>query len=416
MKDAPKKKLAIVGSGIAGVATAYFLKDHYDITLFEKNDKLGGHIDTHQVEVDGTTIPIDTGFIMFNERKYPTFITFLKTLNIPYGKSKMSFGIQNDSTNTYVSGQSFYFALLRSKSVFTKDFWRLIKDMHRFRKITLTQPEHLDAAITVADYLESHNFSRVFNEEYLLVVFAGLMSQSMEGIKKYPVRRIINFLRNHGLLCPLSHYPWLYVKQGYDRYVHQALKQTNASIRLNTPVKSVRRSEQVVYLKTDDGEEVFDNIVIACEADIALKILENPTPKEKQILRAFRYNKNDGLLHTDTSVMPTDKPWAAQTVHLDAKKENGCFTIWLNPMLGLPTEKPFFTTLNPSMKIAEDKIVKPVSYRHLQLSRKVLEQQTHLPELNDTGPVYFVGSYFKYFHEDGMTSAKSVSQKLISKA
>ncbi len=400
------KKVAIIGSGIAGVATAHYLGTDFDITIFEKNEKPGGHVDTHWV--DG--VPIDAGFIMFNERKYPLFIRFLKDLGLPYAKSQTSFAIDNRARGTVVKGASYFRAVLSEKSPWSIGYWRLIRDGGRFRKLALKYNDSLDPTLGILDYLQLQRFSRTFIYDYFLPMMAGLMSESLAGIETYPMKRALNFLMNHGLLCFLPHWPWLYVKNGYQSYIDQVIDQDHITLRLATPVLEVSAQMEVC---TESGTEKFDHVVMACEADVALKLLASPTKDQSELLSVFKYKHNHGYLHTDDSIVPGDRSqWGAHMVHLNADHTASCFSIWCNPMLELPTDTDYFMTLNPWMQIDPEKIIAPLDYRHLSVSPEVLQAQKKLHTLNENGPIYFAGAYFKYFHEDAMRSAFAVAKQI----
>lgn len=408
------KKIAIVGSGIAGFASAYYLSSTDQITIFEKEDRLGGHVDTHQVrDPSGNLLSIDTGYIMFSEAKYPRFVAFLRDLKVIYKKSKMSFCVDDHSRGKTLFGASFFMSVLQSKSCFTITYWHLVLDGIKMRNLALKTQGDICTKMTIDEFMNLHHFSEAFREEYFLIMAAGLMSTSVEAVRHYPMNRLLNFLINHGLICFLPPLSWCYVENGYDTYLKKVLEQLNVTLRLSTPVQSIKRVGTKAQVQTKDGVVEFDAVIMACEADTALKLQASPTNLEKEILEAFKYNLNAGLLHTDEAIMPQNKKrWGGHTVHVNEDKTKGCFTIWLNPILQLPSTHNYFLTLNPWMQIDPGKVVKEVRYRHLIVSSEVLQKQPSLPKLNEAGPVYFVGGYFKYFHEDAMNSAFQVAQKL----
>ncbi|NCP67304.1 NAD(P)-binding protein [bacterium] len=407
------KKIAIIGSGIAGISSAHYLPDDAEITIYEKLNRPGGHVDTHYViDSVGNSLAIDTGYIMFNQSQYPTFMEYLKELRISPAKSEMSFRMDSQHLKADTKHRSMFLAVLKSKSIFSPQYWQLLKNGLAFHQCGSKDCALIDPNLTVVEYGKSKGYSEVFIEEYLVVMAAGLMSQSIGSAREFPMRRVLNYLKNHGLICLMARHQWLYVPGGYQRYLEPVLAKSNVKLELSTPVSAVETlANGKVVVTSGLGNVQYDAVIMACEVDTTLKLLQNPTELETKILSPFLYRTNNGFLHQDESIMPANKEgWGAFSLHVNPSGAAGCFTIWLNPILGLPTADNYFMTLNPWMPIAPDKVVQPLSYRHLQLTTEVFKAQGHLDELNQSGPVYFAGSYFNYFHENAVASAKKVAQ------
>jgi predicted NAD/FAD-binding protein len=403
-------KIGIIGGGIAGVATAYYLGKEHEITIFEKNSKLGGNVDTHFVpQKNGRLLPIDTGFISFNVKEYPLFVDFLKQLNVPFGASDMCFGIADARNGTQCVGKNYAAGLLKSLP-FGGAMWRaFLYDMIRLPGIVKHKKEEITPCMSLTDFCEKYAFSEVFCDQYLYPVAAGLFSSSIENIADFPIRRVLHYLQNHGLLTLTGKSDCLYVEGGYDRYLRAATDKEGVCVKTQTPVIGVEGTT----VHTEKETHVFDAIVCACEADIALKLMLNPTETQKEVLGAFKYKINRGFLHTDTSILPVEKKmWGTHISHVNPDGSRGCYSIWLNKILRLKTDETYWMTLNPWQKIDADKIVAPLEYRHLILNAEALRAQKKLESLNQKGPVYFAGSYWKYFHEDAMVSAHCVAQKI----
>lgn len=406
-------KIGIIGGGIAGVAAAYYLGSKFDITLFEKKSKIGGNVDTHFVTDDaGKELAIDTGFISFNTKNYPLFTQFLRSLNIPFEPSIMSFGISDDFHKNYSAGSNYAKAILDCYSDQKEIYQKIKNDLNKFPIIVADNNKKITAQMTMLDFVDTFDFSDVFADRYLYPVSAGLFSQSINDIKKFPVRRILNYFQNHNLMNLDGFSDCLYVKYGYNTYLEKALLGSNIITNLNAEVTKVEKN--TVYTKNKSYE--FDAIIIACEADIALKLLAQPTPLQQDILTPFRYKINTGYLHSDTSIFDTDAgKWATHLAQINADQSRGCYSIWLNNILKLESKTPYFMTLNSWQSIQPKKIISKLSYRHLILDEAVIKLQPRLHELNNNTNTYFVGSYYKYFHEDAMRSSLQVTDIIKKK-
>lgn len=405
-----KKKIAIIGSGIAGLASSYFLHRDIDITIFEKNNSFGGHIDTHHLKDNtGQNIPLDTGFLSFNKKNYPEFINLLNSLEVEYGESKINYAMEYK--NKYSKSSSIIGLALNKFSCDSIEYKILKKDAKKFFSIDNST---LDSSITVEDIIETKEYSLLFFNEFLLPTISGMLSRSIEESKKMPLKRIYNYFQNHELLGFEEYEKILYVKGGYDRYVKKIIALPNITAYSNTAVTQVIQNDTGVTINSSRGEEKFDDVILGCEADIALKIIADPSSITKEILAPFEYRENFSLLHNDEEIMPHNKSsWATYTMHISPDNKYGCYTIWLNPMLQLETKENFFFTMNPWMNIDNNKIRKTMKYRHLKPTEQTLKNQSKLHDLNDAvGNIYFAGAYYKYFHEDAVVSAKYVAEKI----
>ena len=406
-----KKRVAIIGGGIAGIAAADALGADFDITIFEKNISLGGNIDTHIVKDEtGKNLFIDTGFISFNRLNYPHFISFLNKLNIPIKKSSMSYGVQNKHQRVNASGSNYALAVLWSFSPFTSAFWVFIRDILKFWWVAQFKFSTITYDMSLKQFSQKFKFSSTFHTHYLQSVAAGQWSQSLLSAGDFTARRVLNFLRNHNLVSPFGRSKCLFVPGGYHQYLDAAVTPKNIKVKLKSRVSEVSTKNGQAYLIANGKKQEFDHIILACEADIALKLLSEPSPIQQDLLSALPYKINNGFLHTDSSILPENKKhWATQMMQINTAGDKSCYTIWLNKILCLKTKTNYFMTLNPWQEINAESIIAPLSYRHLVLTPRGLAAQKRLDELNEDSSILFAGSYWNYFHEDAVVSAQRVA-------
>lgn len=408
-----RKKLAIVGSGISGMACAYYLRNNYDITIFEKNNYLGGHTHTHQMYDDGR-FTLDTGFIVFNEHTYPNLLKLFKELGIEKQKSDMSFSVQNLYTGLEYGSEGFCGLFSQKKNIFSIKHWKFLLEVKRFFKVATRDFENDNfSGKNIEQYCKSRGFSYYFLDNYLVPMASAVWSTPHGKTYDFPIKSLIPFFHNHGLLDLSKEYQWYTVRGGSNSYIKEILKKGNFDIRLDSPVEKVYREKDKVIVKTASIIEKFDYVVMSSHSDESLNIVKDLDLEEKKLLGAFPYNDNKAILHKDDSVMPqTKNAWTSWNTVIDKKNEDiyqASVTYWLNKLQKPKTKKNYFLTLNPIQEIDKDKVVKEISYNHPLFTSENFELQNDLPKLNKDSRILFSGAYFGYgFHEDGLKSALSV--------
>ncbi|MCB1146964.1 MAG: FAD-dependent oxidoreductase [Leptospiraceae bacterium] len=407
------KKLAIIGSGISGMGTAWLLRDKYDITVFEKNNYAGGHTNTVTVNDEGGDLPIDTGFIVFNDVTYPTLIRTFAELNVTVENSDMSFAVHSLDSGLQFNGSSLNGLFAQRKNIFKPSYLKFLLAINRFNK---TAPRHLEsnqANMRLAEYVTKYNYPDSFMQDFLVPMASAVWSTPIEKMADFPTATLIRFFLNHGFLGLDTQYQWKTVTGGSINYMNKIRAALKKDVIINTPVKKIVRKNEGVTIVTQEGEQHFDLAVCAVHGDQVLPLLENPTPLEKELISPFRYEKNIAILHTDESVMPPlKKVWSAWNYIKQGNLSTTAY--WMNKLQNLKTRNNYFVSINEFRKIDTSKIIRTIEYEHPLFDRATEEAQKRLHELNASGPLYFAGAWTRYgFHEDGMLSADNVAKRLL---
>lgn len=415
------EKVAIVGTGIAGMAAAYLLHKDYDITVFEKNNYVGGHTNTVEVEEEGKKIPIDTGFIVFNKTNYPNLLKLFDRLDVSYKPTNMSFSVQQIQQNLEYNGSGFNGIFGQRKNLLKPSFYRMLGDISRFNRKSLevlSDSRYDDYSL--GDYIVEEKYSSEFKENYLLPMNSAIWSTPPEQSLNFPLVTLVRFFKNHGLLGINSHFQWYTVEGGSQQYKNKLIEPFVEKIRLNSEVKSVRRSSDGVVLTTRSGKQfIFDKVIMAGHGDQTYKALENPTEKEKELLCKFKYQSNRVVLHTDAAIMPKRKRiWSAWNYRIE--KINGSWTTStvydMNALQKVSDKKDYFLSVNDAGMIDPEKILRAFEYDHPIFDIEAIRAQKALPELNKNGQIYYCGSYFGYgFHEDALSSGIAAAEQLAEK-
>jgi predicted NAD/FAD-binding protein len=425
----PRMKLAIVGSGISGLAVAHTLKDHADITVFEAGDYFGGH--THTVDI---TLPtpkgpvkhgVDTGFLVFNERTYPNLINLFAELNVETAPSDMSFSVKVPGA---LKGKTLEWSGTDLNSVFAQRgnlvnprFWRMLADVMRFNALcTRIAKEQREKELQqpLSDFLRTHKFSEPFRDWYFLPMLGCIWSCPTDQMLQFPVATMIRFCHNHGLIQVTNRPQWFSVVGGARHYVEKILAGVHDK-RLNTPVRLIERDAQGVRIITDGHAERFDQVVIATHTDQALGMLREASGEERSLLGAIRYQDNRAVLHTDASVLPANpKTWAAWNYERAASSEREssrvCLHYFLNRLQRIPFEQPVVVSLNPLQAIDPATIVGEYDYAHPVFDLGAIAAQKRLPLLQGQKHTWYAGAWTGYgFHEDGLKSGLQVGRALL---
>ena len=424
-----RMKLAIVGSGISGLAVAHTLKGHADISVFEAGDYFGGH--THTVDV---TLPtpqglvthgVDTGFLVFNERTYPNLINLFAELGVETAPSDMSFSVKVPGA---LKGKTLEWSGTDLSSVFAQRgnlvnprFWRMLADVMRFNALcTRIAKEQREKEMQqpLNDFLHMHRFSEAFRDWYFLPMMGCIWSCPTDQMLQFPVATMIRFCHNHGLIQVTNRPQWFSVVGGARTYVEKILVDVRDK-RLNTPVRLIERDAQGVRIITDGHAERFDQVVIATHTDQALGLLREPSSFERSLLGAIRYQDNHAVLHTDASVLPANqKTWAAWNYERAASSEREssrvCLHYLLNRLQRIPFEQPVVVSLNPLQAIDPATIVGEYDYAHPVFDLAAIEAQKRLPLLQGQEHTWYAGAWTGYgFHEDGLKSGLQVGRALL---
>lgn len=405
--------IGIVGAGIAGLAAARVLSRNHSVTLFEANGYAGGHTNTIDVLEGTRQIPIDTGFIVFNEPNYPNLCKLFRTLGVEYRDSNMSFSVRCDQSGIEYNGRNLGALFAQRRNLLRPSHWKMLSDILKFHK---EAPEHLRAQlpdlVTVKAYLERYGYGDAFINRYLLPLGASLWSCSMRRFAKFPMRFVIEFLQNHHMLQVEGRPVWKTVCGGSREYVRKLLGELDASIRLNTPVATVRRRGGRIELALEDGRvESFDEAIMACHADQSLRLIADADALERSVLERFPYQPNDAVLHTDTSLLPSlPKTWASWNYRVPEKaEETVSVTYHMNMLQGLESRQTYLVSLNPGSSIDQSRIIRRIRYEHPLFVPGRASAQNHHADLIRRRGISYCGAYWGFgFHEDGVRSALNV--------
>ncbi len=406
-------KIAIIGTGIAGNVAAYKLNQQHDITVFESASYVGGHTNTVDVYEGGKKLAIDTGFIVFNDRTYPNFIQLLDEIGQNSKASEMSFSVRSQTGGLEYNGRSLDALFAQRRNLLRPRFYRMIRDILRFNKEANKEDYSHIEGLTVGEFLAMNAYGLEFAEQYLVPMAAAIWSAEPKLVLDMPIDFLVRFFSNHGLLQLSDRPTWRVVSGGSREYVKKLVAGHRDRIRLNSPVRSVRRTPVGVEIRSVGNEaEMFDAVFFACHSDQALSMLSDPTTAEAEVLGAIQYQANEAILHTDVSVMPRrKKTWAAWNYQIPTDPERHvAVTYNMNILQGLSAQNQYCVTLNNDQDIRADRIIKRIRYEHPMYTREAVAAQSRQQELN-VDRSYFCGAYWRNgFHEDGVTSALNAVQ------
>ena len=407
-------KIAVIGTGIAGNVAAYHLAREHDVTVFEADNRIGGHTNTVRVEHGGQEYAIDTGFIVFNERTYPHFIALLEELGVAWQDSDMGFSVQHEKTGLEYSGSSLNSLFAQRSNLFRPSFYRMIREILRFNREAPRLLESNATQISLKDYLANGKYSQEFVDHFIIPMGAAIWSAKPEVMGQTPAGFFVRFFQNHGMLSVNDRPVWRVIKGGSNSYVGKLVAGHRDRIRLNAPVEFVRRFPGYVEVKVTGHEvERFDQVFMACHGDQALQLLADPSISEEQVLGKFQYQPNEAILHTDKSLMPKRRrAWAAWNYHIPAySQERVAVTYNMNILQGIKAPATFCVTLNHALAIRSDKIIKRFQYSHPVFTPESIQAQKRHAEINGAYRTYYCGAYWRNgFHEDGVVSALSALQ------
>ena len=398
-------KIAVIGSGISGLSAAYYLSKKFKVDLFEQEDYFGGHSCTYDIKKEEKTIPVDLGFIVFNELTYPNLLNFFKELEVPFEKSDMSFSVSIRGSNIEYGGRGLKALFANKSNIFNFNFLKMIAEIISFYKSAPSLIKNNLDGVTLGSYLDKSNFSKYLVEYHIIPMVAAIWSMPFSKARDMPLKLFLNFFINHGLF-KLKNRPQWYTVTGRSRtYVKKVLEKISGEIFKNYKVNSINRNENNVRIKIGDDYLDYDHVVLASHADQSLKILDKPTEEEQRILSKFKYVSNEAILHSDERFMPK-KRLACSSWNSISNGNQTCVTYWLNNLQNLKCEQNFFLTLNPISEINRKNIIKNINFTHPYFNSETLKYQKSLFSIQGKKRTWFCGSYFSYgFHEDGIKSA-----------
>jgi len=407
-------RIAVIGSGISGLSAAYYLSKKFKVDLFEKEDHFGGHSYTYNIEENDKTVPVDLGFIVFNELTYPNLINLFKDLKVLYEKSDMSFSVSVKETNIEYGGKDLNSLFCNKKNILNINFLKMIKDIISFYKSAPNFLRNNSENISLGDFLDNYKVSDYFKNYHIIPMVAAIWSMPFSKAKDMPLKLFINFFINHGLFKLKNRPQWFTVTGRSKNYVAKILPLISGEHYKNYKVKKIIRSENNVRLSIGANEDFldYDGVILACHANESLALLSEPSEVEQKLLSEFQYVTNTAFLHTDEELMPKNKSaWSSWNSISKKDLTNTCVTYWLNQLQNLKTSQNYFLTLNPIQNIEQDKIIKRVIFTHPYFNLKNTLLQKDLKNLQGINRTWYCGSYFGYgFHEDGLKSALEVAK------
>ncbi|MCK6394294.1 FAD-dependent oxidoreductase [Zoogloea sp.] len=417
------KRIAVIGAGIAGLASAWLLSREHEVVLFEGGDYLGGHTHTVDIEVEGQRFPVDTGFLVFNRRTYPNLCALFVLLGVDAVESEMSFGVSLTATDLEWAGSDLGSLFAQRSNLLRPDFWRMLQDIRRFnRETTRMAQDGSTPDMALGDYLVTHGYSHAFRDWYLIPMAAAIWSCPTRSMMAYPLATFVRFCHNHGLLQIFDRPRWYTVRNGARSYVEKLLSGIH-EVRVATPVLAVRREAGFgVSLHTRSGVERFDEVVFACHSDQTLALLgSDASEAERAVLGAVKYQHNDAWLHTDTRLLPRRpgvwSAWNYLSGHGAPGERPVSVSYLLNRLQPLPVSTPVVLSLNPLVEPAADTVLGRYGYAHPVFDQGAIDAQARLPDLQGQRNSWFAGAWTGYgFHEDGLKSALAVASALGAEA
>jgi len=411
------KRIAIIGSGVSGLTAAYLLSKKHHVTVFEKNDRIGGHTATVDIEKDGEKLAIDTGFIVFNDKTYPNFLALLSEIGISKQATEMSFSVHNCQTGLEYNGHNLNTLFAQRRNIFRPKFWRLVKEILRFNKLckTIFAQQSYQDGYTLGKFLTENEFSDFFAEHYILPMGAAIWSSSLSQMEDFDLKFFIQFFHHHGLLNVADRPQWYVIPKGSRSYLAPLCEPFKDNIKLSANITGITRHNEQVDLHFGDlPSETFDEVVIACHSDEAMALISDPSENEKSVLSAMPYSENNVVLHTDETLLPhREKAWASWNYQLSADRHKAASVTYnMNILQGLSSDNTFCVTLNQKDDIDPKKILQEFTYHHPIFSAQSIkaQQQRHL--ICGQRHTHFAGAYwYSGFHEDGVRSAVDVARR-----
>jgi predicted NAD/FAD-binding protein len=408
--------IAVIGSGIAGLSAAWLLSRTQDVTLFERDGRLGGHVNTLDFELDGRSVAVDTGFIVYNEPNYPNLTALFATLGVETAASSMGFSVSVGGGKLEYSGSHLNGLFGQRRNLIRVGHWQLVGDILRFFRNAQRQVLSCPDDISIAEFLERFGYSETFVEDHILPISAAIWSTPTRGMTRFPARSFIEFFANHSLLQVTNRPKWRTVKGGARGYVDKLVAASNFASVIGAAIASVRREGDGAEIVFADGSRRrFDAVIFACHADEALRLIADPSPAEADILSAFRFTPNHAVVHTDPRFMPRRRRlWSAWNYLRDGTdREALSLTYWMNRLQPLATTRDVFVTLNPHRDFAPGSVLARIDYEHPLFDARALAAQRQVWRIQGRNGRWFAGAWLGYgFHEDGLQAGLEVAERI----
>ena len=407
-----KLKIAVVGSGVSGLVTAWLLSKHHHVSIFEKNDYVGGHVHTHTFESSIGSQNVDSGFIVFNDRTYPNFEKIINSLGVEFQDTTMGFSLKTDDDFEY-SGNSVSSLFAKKRHLFSPKFYSFLLNIIKFNKSSMSIMSSLNEDVTLEEYLKSINVSQLSIDNYIIPMGASIWSTDPHKMLEMPAVFFLKFLSNHGLLNISDRPQWRVVCNGSKSYVEKLIASMKCTLHLDTPVKSISRNEDGVNLEFSDKRVDFDKVILATHSDQSLQLLNDPTDEEVNVLSNIKYQKNTATIHTDISILPKRKSaWSSWNYFKSKKQKSVLLTYNMNILQNLKSKEVFNVTINDPGIINSNKILKTINYEHPLFTVDSVSAKKKIPSMNGSNHTYYCGAYCgNGFHEDGVNSALEVCKK-----
>lgn len=412
-------RIAVIGSGISGLASAWLLSREHAVTLYEANDYLGGHTHTHRVSLAGNDYEVDSGFIVHNPVHYPLLHALFDELGVQSQPTTMSFSARHEASGLEYNATSLDTLFCQRRNLLSPRFWGMVRDLVRFYREAPALLDLPGAGPALGDYLRQNDYGAAFRDHHLVPMASALWSSPSRQILQFPARYLVQFMANHQMLQVSGRPQWQVVKGGSSAYVRALHQRWNVEERLCSPVRAVARHGDRVAIDSKQGIENFDHVVMACHSDQALVLLSDASEREQDILGAMPYQANQVALHTDAGVLPRSrKAWGAWNAVIPADPGAACTVSYcMNILQGIDAPEPLVVSLNQTESIDPARILRRMTYSHPVYTTASVAAQARKAEIQGNRRTWFAGAYWGWgFHEDGMRSAVEVAQKLYSVA
>ena len=404
-------KIGVIGSGVSGLVSALTLQERFEVSLFEKNSKLGGHSNTVTIEQENNKYSVETGFIVLNDKNYPIFTSLLKHLNIGVNNSSMSFSVSVDKGQFEYS--SSYIGLLgQTKNIIDPKYWGMLRDINYFYTNALKDVKDCPDNETLGQFLKRFNYSNKFIDYHLVPMTASIWSCPTKSILNFPIKSLLVFFENHKLLNIYNRPKWSTVNKGSREYVKKIKSLLKGKIYTNAKVNKISKSKEGIRVHYQDGIKTFDKVILACHADQSSEILIENFSEEANLLKDFKYQKNTSILHSDINFMPKRKSvWSSWNYITETGNSgNLSITYWMNELQGINSSKPILLSLNPKILPNPDLIYGQYSYSHPILDNNAINIQKKLSSIQGKNNLWFCGAWTGFgFHEDGVKSAVEIA-------
>lgn len=408
-------RIAVIGSGIAGLVCAWLLSRQHEVVLFERESRLGGHTHTHDVERFGQRYRIDSGFIVHNPDHYPLLSRLFAEMGVATQPTRMSFSVRDDRTGLEYNAENLDTLFCQRRNLVSPAFWRMVRDIARFYREAPALLQAPDDGPCLGDYLDQQRYSRLFIEGHLLPMASALWSSPQAQVRAFPAKYLVAFMANHQMLQINQRPTWRVVTGGSDRYVQALSSNWPVQVRLSHAVHSVQRNSASVNIRSTHGEDSFDQVVLACHSDQALALLADASEAEQAVLGAIAYQHNDVVLHTDASLLPTRrKAWAAWNARVAKDESATCSVSYcMNVLQSIQSPEPFVVSLNSAAAIDPQRVIARMRYQHPVYSHASVAAQRQRGHINGPNRTWYCGAYWGFgFHEDGIRSGVEVANAL----